>query len=111
MKRRDLIKNGALVGAAAILPVSAAFAASHQPVASALGAYSNQVAPTTSSDGSVHIVASIDNMKAFADHDVRHKALPYDNIKAQGNVLSFTHQGTDYKIENVLPQHFAKAVG
>jgi len=110
MKRRDLLKNGALIGAATILPATAALAASHKPVASSLSAYSKQVAPKATTDGSVHLVASIDDMEVFADHDARHKALPYEGIKAEGNVLSFTHQGTAYKVENVLPENFAKAV-
>ena len=110
MKRRQLLKRGALAGAAAALPAGIAIAGIHQPVASALGAYSKQVAPKATTDGSVHLVASIDNIDAFIDQDVRLKALPYENIKAEGNLLSFSHQGTDYKIENVLPKHFAKAL-
>ena len=111
MKRRQLLKRGALAGAAAALPAGIAIAGIHQPVASALGAYSKQVAAKSSGDGSVHLVASIDNMEAFTDHDVRLKALPYTHIRAEGNLLTFTHEGVDYTIENVLPPNFAKALG
>jgi len=50
-------------------------------------------------------------MKAFTDQAVRAEAFPYDNITAGGNVLSFTHGGTSYKVENVLPQHFTARAG
>lgn len=33
-------------------------------------------------------------------------AFPYEDIRGEGNVLSFTHRGTHYQVENVLPVDF-----
>ena len=106
MNRRNIIKQGTLASAAVILPAAASSAAqSQQAVLKGLSAYSGSVLPVAK-DNEVHVLASIDNMEAFVDAEVRRQALPFDDIKAEGNVLSFTHGGKAYKVENVLPQHF-----
>jgi len=118
MKRRDLIKKGTLAGAAILLPATGMFAAgdalaAHQSVLSALSAYSARVLPKQTGN-EVHLLASIDNLKAFVDGGALHQALPDEHVRAEGNVLSFSHRGIRYKVENVLPQHFdtrAKALG
>jgi|GEM_PF-3202511 len=110
MKRRTVIKKGVLAGAGAAILPPVAGAATGQPVALPLATYSDNVLPKATSEG-VHILVSIDNMKAFTDQAVRAEAFPYDNITAGGNVLSFTHGGTSYKVENVLPQHFTARAG
>lgn len=106
MNRRNLLRNGALAGAAAFLPVTAGFAGLH----SAIAAYSRQVATRPTPDGSVHLVASIDDLQAFTQNGVHLQAPTSTNIHAEGNILSFTHNGTAYRIENVLPENFARAI-
>lgn len=118
MKRRDILKNGTLAGATILLPVSGAFAAQgelarHKTVISALSKYSGRVLPALNGT-EVHLLASIDRLEAFTDDVQRGLALPYENMHAQGNVISFTQEGVRYKVENVLPQHFearAKELG
>lgn len=110
MKRRDLIKNGTLAGAAILFPASGAFGAvsdagALQAVMKALAAYSGRVLPKVNGTN-VHLLASIDKVEAFVDGGALHKALPDEHIIAEGNTLSFIHGGTSYRIENVLPEHF-----
>ena len=106
MNRRNILKNGTLASAAVLLPAAGAAAAqSQQAVVGGLSRYSGNVLPIVKG-GEVHVLASIDNLTAFVDDETRQKALPYSDMKAEGNVLSFTHGGTSYKVENVMPNDF-----
>ena len=106
MDRRNLIKKGTLAGAAMVLPAADVLAErSSRSVIAALAGYSENVRSGVGADG-IRLLASIDDLKAFADPAVRAKALPYGDIRAEGNLLSFRHGGTSYTLENVLPQHF-----
>ena len=110
MKRRDFIKNGSLAGAAILLPASGALAAvrdsvDFHSVVTGLSEYSRQVAPIARGE-EVYLLASIDHLDAFLDPETRRHALPYASIHAEGNALSFTHGGTRYTVENVMPQDF-----
>ena len=99
-----------MAGAAAVLPLSTSIAALHQPVASALNVYSKMVATKPTTDGAVHLVASIDDLHAFTNRGIQLGSLQQENVHADGNTLSFTRNGTTYRIENVLPQNFAQAI-
>ncbi len=110
MKRREFIKNGTLAGAAILLPSSLVLAvgdelSDHRAVIESLAAYSDRVHPRLG-DGEVHLVASIDRLSDFIDPDTLSRAFPYAGMRAEGNVISFTHRNTRYSIENVLPEHF-----
>lgn len=106
MNRRNIIRNGALAGVAIMAPAAAATAAqSQQSVMARLSVYSGKI-HTVTSGSEVHLLASLDNLTAFVDPTARQKALPYENMKAEGNSLSFTHGKANYKIENLLPQDF-----
>ncbi len=110
MNRRDFIRNGSLAGAAILLPSARTLAglgeaADCQAVVSNLSAYSRRVLPMVNGD-EVHVLASIDSLAAFADPEVRCRALPYPGMQSHGNVLSFAYRDTRYRIENVMPEQF-----
>lgn len=110
MKRRDFIKTESVAGAAVLMAAGGVFAGTaasvqQQSVVDGLSGYSDRVALRSTGD-EVCIVASIDHIDAYIDPDVQSRALPYQNIRAEGNTLSFMHQGVRYTLENVLPQQF-----
>ncbi len=99
-------KSGALAGVSALLPLGSALASgSHRSVMAGLSAYSGRIVPIATGE-KVRLLASIDNLDAFLDADLRRQALPFDGIRAEGNTLTFLHAGTTYELENVLPEHF-----
>jgi hypothetical protein len=101
---------GSLAGAAVMLPGgSIAAGEGERAVIARLAAYSARVVRIPHGS-EVRLVASIDNLAGFLDGEVRGKALPYDGIRAKGNVLSFVHAGTMYRLENVLPDQFESRV-
>lgn len=106
MKRRTFIKTESLLGIGAVLSAGNVFSMpGHQAVVDGLSGYSRRVA-LRSTGNEVHILASIDQIDAYIDPDIQSRALPYRNIRAEGNTLRFMHQGIRYKLENVLPQQF-----
>jgi hypothetical protein len=115
MNRRDLLKNGTLAGVASLLATGTSHAktADTAAVIAGLSAYSLNV--KQKAEGTrVHLLASIDHLAGFRCPDSRCKALPFDDIKADGNLLTFSCHGADYTLENVLPEHFdarAKTMG
>ncbi|MEZ5300917.1 MAG: hypothetical protein R3F11_09735 [Verrucomicrobiales bacterium] len=106
MNRRQIVKIAALAGAGTVA-APAAMAVGIPDVASRLSRYSRRVLPKALDGGTTHILASIDDLAAFSDLEVREKALPYDGIKASGNILEFSHNGREYRIEHVLPGDYA----
>lgn len=112
MNRRQVIKTSLLAGTGVALPAAGVIVTcAHQPVVDALGVFSDRFVVKEDKEGSVHIVASIDRMEQFCHSEARSKAFPYQTVRAEGNVLSFTHDGIDYRVENVLSRYFDSRAG
>jgi hypothetical protein len=51
------------------------------------------------------VLVEVANLGAMQDALTGRK-LPFHDVYAQGNTLSFTHEGTNFSIENLLPERF-----
>ena len=118
MNRRHILKQSTLVGAASFLPMMSVLGASSDSVgarlSSSLSTYSKKSHRDVLPDGTVRIVGSIDDLAAFQEADIHgnlSRMTATDlKVKAEGNLLSFSHRNTSYQIEHVMPGQFRKAI-
>jgi len=119
MNRRQILKHGALAGAASIAPIATAATAkslssNHTEITKPLAAYSNNVTVNEQPDGSVKISVSLDNLQAFQDDEIRQQALldHLDSntiVTANGNSVRYEHQGRQYEIQHLMPASSLRA--